>query len=503
MKKAEQGKTGLLVRIRRRKCAMNIQNRIFLYFLLFTGLLLVLLWLFQIVFLDSFYRLQKTGMMKSASDSIARNIQHEEIDSLIQRIAEQNDLCVLVTDEDMNTLYNVEGSFGCVIHHMGRRDLRRFTTKVSQSENASYEMFPMQPFRNKDYDEKNFDGRVPPPDRGDAKSIISVQRVMLDSGDVRYVFLNAIVTPINATVETIRNELLVITAILVLLSFLLSSLLSRRISKPIVKTTEAARALSRGEYTPIQTPVSYREIVELNSQLVQAAKDLHRVEEMQRELIANISHDLRTPLTLIEGYVEVMRDLPGENTAENMQVVLDETRRLTTLVNAILDYSKGKNTSGQLKLERFNLTESIREIIQRYGKLTGQDGYHIVFEPDREAYVRADALKVSQVIYNLTNNALTYTGEDKTVTIRQRVENGQVKILIHDSGEGIDANELPYIWTRYYRGQKPHKRPAVGTGLGLNIAQGIMDEHGMDYGVESEADKGSTFWFSLPESMDE
>lgn len=501
MKKAERGR-GLVAFVREKKRAMSIQSRIFLYFLLFTGLLLVLLWLFQIVFLDTFYRIQKTDALRTASDSIARNIEHVEIEDLIMRLAQQEQLCVKILDEDMNAVCSVDTGFDGVLPRLNKRDLRRMADKVANAEGEDYMVFPMQGFRNKSFDADKFAGRALPPERSDAIGLISVQRTELSDGGVRYVFLNTVVTPVTSTVETIRNELLAITAILVLLSFILSSLLSRRISKPIVKTTQAARELSRGQYTPIQSNVSYREIVELNSQLVQAAKDLRKVEEMQRELIANISHDLRTPLTLIEGYVEVMRDLPGENTPENMQVVLDETRRLSTLVNTVLDYSKSKNKNDALNLQRFNLTENIREIIQRYGKLTEQDGYQIHFQPDRDVYVNADALQVSQVIYNLINNALTYTGEDKTVTISQTVDNAQVKIAIHDSGEGIEPEELPYIWSRYYRGQKPHKRPTVGTGLGLNIVQGILEKHGMAYGVESEHGEGSTFWFALPEYVD-
>ena len=113
-------------------------------------------------------------------------------------------------------------------------------------------------------------------------------------GTMAYVFLNAMVTPVTATVQTIRNELYVITAILILLSFLISLVLSRRIAQPLVEATQAAGALSRGEYTPVQN-VGYREIAQLNAQLTQTARDLRRVEEMQQELIANISHDLRTP----------------------------------------------------------------------------------------------------------------------------------------------------------------------------------------------------------------
>ena len=389
---------------------------------------------------------------------------------------------------------------GCIVHHMNPRDLQQVATSL-EDDRVAVTTFPMMNFRNRLYDEKKFLGRVPPSDDGKTRSMMTVQRAVMADGTTAYVFLNAMVTPVTATVQTIRNELYVITAILILLSFLISLVLSRRITRPLVETTQAAGALSRGEYTPVQN-VGYREIAQLNAQLTQTARDLRRVEEMQQELIANISHDLRTPLTLIEGYAEVMRDLPGENTPENMQVIIDETKRLSTLVNAVLELSKARSSAAGGEPVRFDLTQTVRGIMTRYAKLTEQDGYHILFEPEGEAWVIADEVQAQQVLYNLINNALTYTGKDKRVTIAQRVADGKVRISVSDTGEGIAPEDLPYIWSRYYRGGKPHKRATVGSGLGLNIVKGILDRYGLSYGVESKLGEGSTFWFEMPLAPD-
>ena len=218
---------------------------------------------------------------------------------------------------------------------------------------------------------------------------------------------------------------------------------------------------------------------------------------MQNELIANISHDLRTPLTLIEGYAEAMRDLPDENTPENMQVIIDETRRLSTLVNSVLDLHTVRSKLGSIECRKYCLTDSIRGSMARYAKLTEQDGYHIVFEPTEDVTVCADEMQVQQVIYNLINNALTYTGPDKTVTVYQRIYQDTVRIEVRDSGEGISEEDLPFIWDRYYRGSKPHRRARIGSGLGLSIVKNILESHGIAYGVSSVSGEGSTFWFEL------
>lgn len=479
------------------KRSLGVRTRILIYFLLFAAVLLVLLWLFQVVFLDDFYRMQKREMLHSSAESLVQNIDNKNLSTLAYRIAEENNVCILITDKNMRTQAAVESWPGCIIHHLNKADLARFARAAAKEENGQRLMdFPMFAFRNLKYDEREFRGRVPPTDEGDASSMLLVRSVEMSDGKELYLFLNTLVTPVSATVQTIRNELYYLSAIMVLLSFLLSVVLSRRITRPLVETTAAAVALSEGEYQPVQK-TGYREIDQLNRQLVQAAKDLHKVEEMQQELLANISHDLRTPLTLIEGYAEVIRDLPDEATPENMQVIIDEARRLTTLVNSVLDLNAARNDMGALDLKAFNLTETIWTIMRRYQKLIEQDGYRILFEPAEYVTVLADEIKVQQVIYNLINNAITYTGADRTVIIRQIVRQENIRIEISDSGEGIAPEELPYLWDRYYRGKKPHKRATIGSGLGLNIVKEILDKHGLAYGVESAEGTGSTFWFEV------
>jgi signal transduction histidine kinase len=189
-----------------------------------------------------------------------------------------------------------------------------------------------------------------------------------------------------------------------------------------------------------------------------------------------------------------MRDLPGENTPENIQIIIDEATRLTTLVNDMLDISKLQSGTQPFNRTDFNLTQSIREILLRYSKLTD---YKISFLADSEVMVNADELKISQVVYNLINNAITYTGDDKVVDISQTIEDGKVRIEVRDTGEGIPQDKLKDIWDRYYKVDKAHKRAQIGTGLGLSIVKTILDMHGGRYGVQSQEGVGSIFWFEL------
>ena len=274
--------------------------------------------------------------------------------------------------------------------------------------------------------------------------------------------------------------------------------MARSISEPIIETNLAARELSHSRYTRPPHSGGYREIAELNDTLVRAAGDLSKVEDLQRELIANISHDLRTPLTMIEGYAEAMRDIPEEVTPENMQIIIDETNRLSSMVNEVLDFSRVRTGNIELEITDFNLTEQIREICNRVSKMTAVDGYTVLFDAGEDRMVSGDSGRISQVVYNLLGNALTYTGADKTVRIAQESVGSKVRVTVSDSGDGIPADELPYIWDRYYRSRDNHRRAVIGSGLGLHICRSILEKHGAAYGVKSTEGEGTSFWFELP-----
>lgn len=469
-----------------------------LYLVGFVAFVIALLWLCQIVLLDDFYRYFKTTQLKSSAETLMQNLDNEDADALAEQLAKQNEICILLLDEHQTPLISCEGVNFCLIHRMSPMDLDWWAHRAPEDGTPLLEMFTMVPQENARYDDKHFEGRVPPADTSRGRSLLYVRHVTLADNTEGTLMLNVQITPVDATVSTLRSQLLLITLIVLLAALLLAALISRNISRPIIETNDAARALSRGQYDPPAHSASYREIKELNDTLVQAAAELSQVEHLQQELIANISHDLRTPLTMIGGYAEVMRDIPTENTPENMQIVIDETKRLSSLVNELLDFSKLQAGAIKMVKSPFCLTDSIAAILTRYNKLTEQDGYHIEFAPDRRVTVLADEARVEQVIYNLVNNALTYTGADKRVVLTQETAGERVRISIRDSGQGIPPDELALIWNRYYRSKENHKRAIQGSGLGLSIVRSILESHGAPYGVTSAEGEGTCFWFELP-----
>jgi signal transduction histidine kinase len=312
-----------------------------------------------------------------------------------------------------------------------------------------------------------------------------------------YIIISAIITPVDATVMTLRYQLLIVSGVMIILSVIIAAVLSRRVSKPIEEINASAARLALADYDVRFSGRGFSEIVSLSDTLNTAAEELGKVEGLRRELIANVSHDLRTPLALIHSYAEMMRDFPDEITPEQLETIMDEAKRLTALVNDLLELSKLESEIGRIKITAFSITEGVETTVARMNELLKAEGFDIAFERGENIVVNGDKPKLERAFYNLLINAANYSGENKSVLVRQTVSENAVRISVIDHGEGIAEEELPFIWYRYYKSGKAHRRGVAGLGLGLSIVKRIMELHGGEYGVESELGRGSTFWLEL------
>ncbi|HAQ42105.1 MAG TPA: two-component sensor histidine kinase [Clostridiales bacterium] len=330
------------------------------------------------------------------------------------------------------------------------------------------------------------------------ETITKAQDFILEDGSIISLTFYAMVTPVDATVSTLQIQLFIITGIMVVLATILAMIISRHISKPIEKINQSAKTLAMGNYETEFHGSGFLEIKELSDTLNTAATELSQVERLRRELMANISHDLRTPLALIYSYAEMMHDFPEEVTAEQSQIIMDETERLTSLVNDVLDISNIERGIEKLSKRKYNLTKSLEKTINRISELVKKEGYLLEFLHDGDdVYLFADEIKITQAFYNLLLNAITHCSQEKNIIVKQSIDGNVVKIEVIDHGEGISDNDLPYIWERYYKVDKKHKRSIMGTGLGLSIVKKIIEMHNGEYGVESKIGEGSVFWFKL------
>ena len=179
---------------------------------------------------------------------------------------------------------------------------------------------------------------------------------------------------------------------------------------------------------------------------------------------------------------------------------IDEADRLNVLVNDLLDLSKLQANTTGLNITNYDLIEEVKTVLSRYDIIKETENYNFVLELPEKAEVMADKNKINQVIYNLINNAINYTGKDKKVTIRVTDKFKSYLVEIVDTGKGIKADDLPYIWDKYYKNEKNHKRNVVGTGVGLSIVRNILETHKFKYGVSSKKNKGTTFYFEIEKS---
>ena len=470
----------------------------------FTLAMLALLWTFQVVLLDQFYKGIKTRDINAAADTLVRSVSSSisstELDEQVQSIAARSELCVYIARmQNLTTpIASADTLPNCRIHRMSPIELARLYLAAAENGGTYVERSVNTPGFVVEGDGFRF--FVPKQD--EIESLILVRVIQQTDGNDLILYLNSTISPVDATVRTLQVQLLFVTAIMIVVSLILSLILSRRLALPIARINETAKQFAKGNYDVRFDGKGYREISELNSTLNYTAKELSKAEGLRRELLANISHDLRTPLTMITGYSEMMRDIPSENTPENIQVVIDAASRLTRLVNDLLDLSKLQAGVQELTVIRLNLTEMINGILLRYAKLTEQDGYQIVTEVAPDIWVDADESKLSQVIYNLINNAVNYTGSDKKITVRLFRKGEAARVEIVDTGIGIPVDQIDAVWERYYKIDRNHKRAAVGTGLGLSIVKNVLELHKAAYGVDSIVGKGSTFWFELPLSSE-
>ena len=494
----------------REKCCgalsgVSIRWKLIGYFLSFLIITFLIVGVFQILLLDIFFENVKKIELELTADALIptlgrENLQIETSSHAVERSMSisiyhiQAEDAVLVAGANAGGAYKDLWMDSSLLSSLYKKALDNGGVYQTKMTFGGYEVIEDHPWWQifDSHNEKNTS--IP------AKNIRLVHvRIAQTSNDSYYIlFLSTPLLPLNSTVETLKMQFIWIVGILVLAASIMVFLLYRKISKPLIQMNEAAKQLAMGRYDVPFSGKGYRETRELADTLNYAAFELSKVDRLQKDLIANISHDLRTPLTMIRGYGEMMRDIPEENTPENMQLIIDETVRLSALVNDLLDLSKMQAGSIVPKCDLFDLNEVIHEVLGRYEAFTKRQGYRITWETQAPTFVFADRGMILQVLYNLINNAINYTGEDRTVTVTLTADEKKARVSIADTGEGIPQEQVPYIWERYYRVDKVHKRAMVGTGLGLSIVKEILDQHQFIYGVSSTLQKGSVFWFELP-----
>jgi len=287
----------------------------------------------------------------------------------------------------------------------------------------------------------------------------------------------------------------------ILMSFFPLVMIYRWVLKPIGKISEGAQEYAEGNLSHRIRYYSDDELGYLSASLNDMAAQIQSTDETQRNFIANVAHDFRSPLTSIKGYLEAMVDgvIPPENQDKYMNIIIGETERLANLTQSMLSLNSLDDARLGLELSSFDIVAQIRSVCDTFEVICQRRGLHfdLIFSSPA-IMVRADFGRINQVLHNLIDNAIKFSHEQSLIRIRVREVRDKASISVKDFGQGIPKEDIGKIWTRFYKGDRSRGKDKRGTGLGLSIIREIMRAHGESIDVTSTPGSGTEFVFRLP-----
>ncbi len=449
--------------------------------------MLFFLWLFQVVFLQNFYTDSLMSQVKQDTALLTSYLEKNKGTDFItgaSSLAYTKNLAIQLYFDESLCPYNTESPepqpSSLDSNTVFKRVLKNALSGVESYETAIHPKY-------------------------NTKVVISGTPIRTYSGKYHALIVSVSLAPLTTTVNILQNQLIVVTVILMVLALVLSFFISRTLTKPILRIEKATKRIAEGDYSVKLDITSDDEIGSLTASVNELAVELSKTDTMRKDLIANVSHDLRTPLSLIRGYAETIKDVTGDNKEKRerqLGIIIDETERLSRIVSDMLDLSRLESSVIKVSPSPFIVNARFRDIMSRYDDMAAKSEITTVYECPPELYALGDPQRLDQVFYNLINNAFNHTKAGGKITLSATRENGFVRFSVNDTGSGISKEDLPSIFNRYYKGEAS-ERKIVGTGLGLAIVKNILEAHRAVYGVDSTVGVGTTFWFLLPESNQE
>lgn len=452
----------------------SLLNKIWIYLIIFSSSIMGFLWFFQVLFLDAYYEYVKTNEVKKVATNIINNYDEYNIKEILDNYSFQENVCIDVVYKNMEIYSSNNLNRGCIGLNSKNKNVMEDKIEFQNSDDT----IKLYKYINREF-----------------KNKIVMYAIKLDEDT--YVYINSSVEILSSTTNILGSQLIYVTILVLILSLIISYFISKVISKPIVKINESAKKMASGDYkTKFEIDENIKELNELVDTLNETCNELSKTDEVRRELLANVSHDLKTPLTMIKAYSEMIKDISyddKEKTFEYLNTIIDETNRLNLLVNDILDLSKLQSNIDDLNIQKNDINELIKNIVDHFK----YSNVSIEYNGIPNTIVEIDKKKIEQVIYNLISNAINYVGEDNKIIVNLTKEKEYYLIEVIDHGSGINEKDLEFIWDKYYKTDKTHNRNTIGTGLGLSIVKNILEQHKFEYGVKSKKNKGTTFYFKI------
>jgi len=442
----------------------GIRKKLFISYLSIGMVVLLLFWLTQVVFINRIYEYYKVNQLKSYSEQIVQAINNNNEMLISELIDKSNARVIAITENDIVIAGNNRGHGmrGLGIPEILLRPTN--TTRVVKYEH---------PFLHIEY--------------------LSIVRPFLYNGKPAILIMSLPEASINDSVNLFKEVFWWIFALTIVSTLVVSNYMSKKFTRPIQILKNAAHEIASGN---LNVKINYKEedeLGELAKSMNTMVKQLSITDKFRKDLIANISHDLKTPLGLIRGYSEMLLDYYGEDKEKRekyLNTVIKETERMSKLVDDVLQLSKLQSGMVEVKEETIDLEKLIFEILDIFEIQILEKNIEVRLE-NLKVKVVADREMIKRAIINIISNAIASMENGGTLSITAELQDKDVLIKISDTGCGIPEKDLEHIFDRFYKGNKS------GTGLGLAIVKEILTLHQSDFGIRSKEGEGTTFYFTL------
>jgi signal transduction histidine kinase len=461
----------------------------------FSVLILAVLWVLQFLLLNTFYHSMKLNEFRNTGDMIVGrfdvDLDSVEFHKNMNEFAYQNSLRIIIIDEPRNMMVNFD--------RYPTEPRALLSLMGLASEKPNFETIDMA-LQRLDESGSDMTYYLDTDNTFDMMLLVYIAKINDINGVPYYMYISLPIPEIDSTQTVLRQQFIIITIILFILSSVAALLISRKMSKPILRLTKSAERLLKGELDENIYDDGYTEINQLASAFNYAANELRGLDKYRREFIANVSHDLKTPLTIIKLYGEMIKDVSGNDPGKrnsHCDTIIKEADWLMGMVGEIVELSKLESDSTDIAMTDVNLSRCLTETLAGFQILAEKSGYSFETSIEDDLFVFGNEPMLRRTLYNLISNAVNFTGEDKRVIISLKHNAGNARLEVTDTGEGIPKDRQSVIWDRYYKSNETHKRAVIGTGIGLSIVKNVLMLHKAEYGIVSEIGKGSTFWFDL------
>lgn len=475
---------------------------------LLSSLLLILAivgcWFANTMLLGNFYIKSKKQAVIKAYNQINNaakegSIQSEDFEVLFEQIASRNNLDILILDSDIHIIMstsknNKRLSDRLLSFFFGSND----NAEVLYNDDSMRVQRSVDPAMNMEF--------------------IELWGILANDN---MIVMQSPVESIEESVRLANNFLAYVGAAVLIISIVLANIFSRKITEPILELADISEKVARLDFEAKyddngrqdEIAVLGRSINEMSDNLEKTISELKtannelqadiankiEIDEMRKEFLSNVSHELKTPIALISGYAEGLKDCVNDDDESRnyyCEVIIDEASKMNTMVQQLLKLNQLESGRDSINFERFNLTELISECLSCVDILIKQNEITVSFDNESPVYVWSDKYKTEQVINNYLSNAIHYAAGEKRIDIKLEIKESVVRLQIFNTGEPIPEEAIDWLWTKFYKVDKARTREYGGTGIGLSIVKAIADSLNRDYGVINY-DNGVAFYFDL------